>query len=36
MENTEIKQTGKGGMITFFIIIAVVIAALIVLKMVIG
>ncbi len=35
MENTETK-TGKGGMLTFFIIIAVVIAALIVLKMIIG
>jgi hypothetical protein len=36
MENTETKQSGKGGVVTFFIIIGVVIAALIVLKMIIG
>jgi hypothetical protein len=36
MENTEVKESGKSGMLTFVIIIAVIIAALIGLKMIIG
>lgn len=36
MENIENKTTGKGGIVTFFLIIAGIIAALIVLKMIIG
>lgn len=36
MENTEIKESGKSGMLTFVIIIVVIIAALVGLKMIIG
>ncbi len=35
MENTETKS-GKSGMLTFFLIVGGIIAALIVLKMIIG
>lgn len=35
MENTETKS-GKGGMLTFFLIVVGVVAALVLLKMIIG
>lgn len=35
MENTETKS-GKSGMLTFFLIVVGIVAALIVLKMIIG